>query len=94
MIEAQRVEGEALMKQLKEAGKTDEEIHTIIRGKGYLAPTLSKLFRASSHKLVPTPLSEDQGLAKDTMTEKRDARANGRVTIVIDGSKRARKLAA
>ena len=73
-IEAQRAEGEALMKQLKEAGKTDEEIHTIRRGKGYLAPTLSKLFHSSGRKLAPTPLSEDQKQAKDTMAEKKDAR--------------------
>ena len=73
-IEVQCAEAESLMKQLKEAGKTDEEIHTIIMNKGYLAPTLSKLFHASGHKLAPTPLSEDQDLAKNTIAEKKDAR--------------------
>jgi len=73
-IEVQCAEAESLMKQLKEAGKTDEEIHTIIMNKGYLAPTLSKLFHASGRKLAPTPLSEDQDLAKDTIAEKKDAR--------------------
>ena len=46
-IAVQCAEAESLMKQLKDAGKTDEEIHTIIMNKGYLAPTLSKLFHAS-----------------------------------------------
>ena len=73
-IAVQCAEAESLMKQLKEAGKTDEEIRTIISNKGYLAPTLSKLFHTSGRNLTPPPLSEDQDLAKDTIAEKKDSR--------------------
>jgi hypothetical protein len=86
LIETQAAEGEALMKQLKEAGKTDEEIRTIISHKGYLASVLSKLFHSSGRKLAPIPLSEDQDLAKDTMTEKKDARKPVREKEIEDAA--------
>lgn len=73
-IAVQYAEAEALLKQLQDAGKSEDEIRTIIKAKGYVAPVLSKLFHASGRSLPKPPVSEDADLAKDTLTEKKDAR--------------------
>jgi len=73
-IATQYAEAEALMRQLKDTGKTDQEIRTIICNQGFLAPVLSKLFHASGRNLSPPPLDEDKDLAEATITEKKEAR--------------------
>jgi hypothetical protein len=74
LIATQVAEGENLIKQLKEAGKTDEEIHTIISKKGYRVVTISKLFHASGRKLTVVVSREDKELAGATIEERKDAR--------------------
>lgn len=70
-IKTQLAEAQALIKQLRDQGKSEEEIQKIVRGQGFLAPVLSKLFHTSGRKLGATASDEDKDLAAATIEERK-----------------------
>jgi len=60
--------------ELREMGKTDDEIETMLAEEKYYAPVWSKLFHRSGKCIGRKVGAEDVKLAKQTFTEREDSR--------------------
>ena len=64
----------ARVAELREMGKTDDEIQTMLAEEKYYVSVLSKLFHKSGKRLGRKVEAEDVELAKQTFTERKDSR--------------------
>lgn len=72
--------------QLKELGKTDEEIIKILSGEKYYASVISKIFKLSGPQLARKKVEEDAKLAEKDFKERLDSKKPIRAKEIEDAA--------
>jgi len=86
MFKVQYEKALARVAQLKEMGKTDDEIERILAKEKYYVSVLSKLFHKSGKRITRKVKAEDVELAKQTFAEREDSRKPVRQKEIEDAT--------